>query len=217
MLLFICRGPRKGTNYCTTRKPRYQVNYCTEETIRFTAKFTLCRKADQDTNNMYILLVPWHGFFSVVHLLVSWYLFLVVHFVGTLVSWLYTLLVSWYFFVVHTLFVPWYLFHGILVPFPGCTHFLGILVPFPWCELGCKSKHCLFVSAPECRDIETVLYNRTSVRTYVFSVLCSIFQYVIKRWLRTLQLSRSENTKVISRSNISYYVTSQMTSITQVH
>ena len=142
MLLFICRGPRKGTNYCTTRKPRYQVNYCTEETIRFTAKFTLCRKADQDTNNMYILLVPWHGFFSVVHLLVSWYLFLVVHFVGTLVSWLYTLLVSWYlvlvahtllvswylFLVVHTLLVSWYLFlvvHtlyvGILEPFPGCT------------------------------------------------------------------------------------------------
>jgi len=46
-------------------------------------------------------------FLSVVHLLVSWYLFLVVHFVG------------------------------ILVPFPGCTHFVGIfkLVPFPGCTL----------------------------------------------------------------------------------
>jgi len=32
----------------------------------------------------------------------------------------------------------------------------------------------VFVSAPECRDIETVLYDCT----YVFSVLCSKFQYV---------------------------------------
>ena len=47
----------------------------------------------------------------------------------------------------------------------------------------------VFVSAPECRDIETALYYRTSVRTYVFSELCSIFQYVIKLWLRALQLS----------------------------
>jgi len=110
------------------------------------------RKADQDTNNMYTLLVPWHILFSVVHLLISWYLFLVVHFVGISVlfpgctlcwypgtfrflvvhfvgilvpssSWLYTLLVSWYLQV------------------PGCTlcwypgafkflvvHFVGILV-----------------------------------------------------------------------------------------
>jgi len=51
-------------------------------------------------------------------------------------------------------------------------------------------RHCIlfFVSAPECRDIETALYDLTSVRTYVFSVLCSIFQYVIKRWSRALQL-----------------------------
>ena len=55
----------------------------------------------------------------------------------------------------------------------------------------CTQIHTLFVSAPECRDIETVLYDRTSVRMYVFSELCSIFQYVIKRWLRALQLSRS--------------------------
>jgi len=41
----------------------------------------------------------------------------------------------------------------------------------------------IFVSAPECRDIETALYDHTSV----FSELCSIFQYVIKRWLRALQ------------------------------
>ena len=52
-----------------------------------------------------------------------------------------------------------------------------------------------FVSAPECRDIETVLYDHTSVRTYIFSVLCSIFQYVIKRWLRALQLSGSREHK----------------------
>ena len=44
-----------------------------------------------------------------------------------------------------------------------------------------------FVSAPECRDIETAWYDRT----YVFSELCSIFQYVIKRWLRALQLKRT--------------------------
>jgi len=31
--------------------------------------------------------------------------------------------------------------------------------------------------------IETALYDRTYVRTYVFSELCSIFRYVIKRWL----------------------------------
>ena len=57
-----------------------------------------------------------------------------------------------------------------------------------------------FVSAPECRDIETALYDRPSVspsvhqsvRMYVFSELCSIFQYVIKRWLRALQLSGSD-------------------------
>ena len=48
----------------------------------------------------------------------------------------------------------------------------------------------VFVSAPECRDIETALYERVRpyVRTYVFSELCSIFQYVIKRSLRALQL-----------------------------
>jgi len=46
-----------------------------------------------------------------------------------------------------------------------------------------------FVSAPECRDIETALYDHT----YVFSVLCSIFQYVIKQWLRTLQLSEHKS------------------------
>ena len=51
----------------------------------------------------------------------------------------------------------------------------------------------LSVSAPKCRDIETALYDRTSVCTYVFSELCSIFQYVIKRWLHSL----AENTKVI--------------------
>ena len=53
----------------------------------------------------------------------------------------------------------------------------------------------VFVSAPECRDIETALYDRTSVRPYVFSVLCSIFQYAIKRWLRALQLSGSREHK----------------------
>ena len=45
----------------------------------------------------------------------------------------------------------------------------------------------VFVSAPECQDIEAVLYDRT----YVFSVLCSLFQYVIKLWLRELQLGGS--------------------------
>jgi len=49
----------------------------------------------------------------------------------------------------------------------------------------------IFVSAPECRDIETALYDRT----YVFSVLCSIFQYIIKQWLRVLQLSGSRTHK----------------------
>jgi len=50
-----------------------------------------------------------------------------------------------------------------------------------------------FVSAPECRDIETALYDRTSV----FSELCSIFQYVIKRWLRALQLQCSKQREYI--------------------
>ena len=37
------------------------------------------------------------------------------------------------------------------------------------------------------------------VRPYVFSVLCSIFQYVMKRLLRAMQQSRSrEHTKVIT-------------------
>jgi len=47
-----------------------------------------------------------------------------------------------------------------------------------WLVLICGTLN--FVSAPECRDIETALYDHTYVRTYVFSVLCSIFQYVIK-------------------------------------
>ena len=103
--------------------------------MQFTAKFTT-RKADQDTNNMYTLLV-YLGMFSWLYtLLVSWYVFLVVHFVvyfGTF-SWLYTLLVSWYLHFVGIL-VPtlcWYLgmfswlytlcgYFGILVTFPGCT------------------------------------------------------------------------------------------------
>ena len=59
----------------------------------------------------------------------------------------------------------------------------------------------IFVSAPECRDIETALYDRTSVRTYVFSELCSIFQYVIKRWLHELQLSGSRKNEVIMVSH----------------
>ena len=42
---------------------------------------------------------------------------------------------------------------------------------------------CVFVSALEFRDLETALYDRT----YVFSLLCSIFQ-MSKRWLRALQL-----------------------------
>jgi len=171
MLLCICRGPRKGANYCT------------EETIcRFTAKFalpgkqtkipttcTLCWYLGTFLSRLYTCwylgipflgctLCPYPGTFSslLYTLLVSWYTF----------SWLYTLLVSWYlqFLVVH--------FVGILVPsgswlytllvswclqVPGCTlcwypgafkfpvvHFVDILVPFPGCELGCKSTHCLF-------------------------------------------------------------------------
>jgi len=57
------------------------------------------------------------------------------------------------------------------------------------------------VSAPECWDIETALYDspsvRPSVRTYVFSELNSIFQYVIKLWLRAQQLSGSGEHKMI--------------------
>ena len=60
----------------------------------YSCKFTT-RKADQDTNNTYTLLV-YLGMFS----------------------WLYTLLVSWYvFLVVH--------FVSILVCFPGCIPFVG--------------------------------------------------------------------------------------------
>ena len=52
----------------------------------------------------------------------------------------------------------------------------------------------VFVFAPECRDIETALYDGPSVRpsvrpsvcTYVFSVLCSIFHKVV---VGALQLS----------------------------
>jgi len=54
----------------------------------------------------------------------------------------------------------------------------------------------VFVSAPECRDIEMALYDRTSVHTYVFSKLCSIFQYVIKRWVRAAA-KRKQRTQVI--------------------
>ena len=71
------------------------------------------------------------------------------------------------------------------------------------CRASISSIEGFFVSAPECRDIETALYDRTSVRayvrtyvrTYVFSELCSIFQYVITRGLRALQLSGSREHK----------------------
>ena len=87
MLLCICRGPRKGANYCTA-----------ETVCRLTAKFTI-RKADQDTNNWYVCTLCWYsatfswctlcwylGTFSLLYtLLVSWYVLLVVHFVDNLV------------------------------------------------------------------------------------------------------------------------------------
>ena len=46
-------------------------------------------------------------------------------------------------------------------------------------------RYCHFLSRH--RSAETALYDCT----YIFSELCSIFQYVIKRWLRALQLSGS--------------------------
>jgi len=46
---------------------------------------------------------------------------------------------------------------------------------------------CLGTGVPRHRD--GVI--RPYICTYVFSELCSIFQYVIKRWLHVLQLSRS--------------------------
>jgi len=52
--------------------------------VQFTAKFTT-RKADQDTNNMYTLLIG-----------IPWYVFLVVHLVGILVRFPGCTL-SWYF------------------------------------------------------------------------------------------------------------------------
>ena len=69
----------------------------------------------------------------------------------------------------------------------------------------CMLKHCVtmvttkqsktvFVSAPECRDIETALYDRTSVRAYVRTYVrtsLAYISYVIKRWLRALQLKQS--------------------------
>jgi len=71
--------------------------------VQFTAKFTT-RKADQDTNNVYTLLINWYTLVCFPGCTLSWYL-------GTF-SWLYTLLVSWYvFLVVH--------FVGILVHFVG--------------------------------------------------------------------------------------------------
>ena len=53
----------------------------------------------------------------------------------------------------------------------------------------------IFVSAPECQDIETALYDHMFICMYIFSVLCSIFQYVIKQWLHTLELSGSREHK----------------------
>ena len=132
MLLCICRQPRKGANYCT------------EETMcRFIAKFTLPGKQTKipTTCTLCWYLGTFFSLSNFVYLLVSQYLFLVVHFVGILVSWLYTLLVSWYLFlVIHTLLVSWYLFlvlHILLVSWYLflVLHFVGILVPFPGCTL----------------------------------------------------------------------------------
>jgi len=65
--------------------------------MQFTAKLTT-RKADQDTNNMHTLLVYLGTFSWLYTLLVSWYVFLVVHFVGILIPYLVPfvgILVSW--------------------------------------------------------------------------------------------------------------------------
>jgi len=50
---------------------------------------------------------------------------------------------------------------------------------------------CLGTGMPRHRDRIVRPYVHTYIRMYVFSVLHSIFQYVIKRWLRVLQLSGS--------------------------
>jgi len=54
---------------------------------------------------------------------------------------------------------------------------------------------CLGTGVLRHRDGVVRPYVCMYVRTYVFSVLCSIFQYVIKRWLRALQLSGSREHK----------------------
>jgi len=41
------------------------------------------------------------------------------------------------------------------------------------------------------------LYDHTFILMYVFSVLCSIFQYIIKQWLRVLQLSMEAEYKKV--------------------
>ena len=53
---------------------------------------------------------------------------------------------------------------------------------------------CLGTGVPRHRDSVVRPYRCM----YVFSVLCSIFQYVIKWWLCALQLVEAENTKVIT-------------------
>ena len=55
----------------------------------------------------------------------------------------------------------------------------GVTMSSAWFWADTKScwNICLFVSAPECRDIETVLYDRTSVHTYVRTSLANCVQY----------------------------------------
>jgi len=154
MLLCICRGPRKGANYCTEETMcSLQLHLQPEKQTKIPTTCTLC---------WYLGMFSWLYTF-----LVSWYVFLAVHFVDILVcfpgctlcwyrgmfSWLYTLLVSWYVFLaVH--------FVGILVRFPGCTlcwylgtylvYFVGILVCFPGCIVSLCWYFGILVTFPGC-------------------------------------------------------------------
>ena len=123
MLLCICKGPRKGANYCTEETMcSLQLSSQPGKQTKIPTTCTLC---------WYTLVcfpgctLCWYfGTFSWLYtLLVFWYVFLVVHLVGILVPtlgwylgmfcWLYSipLLVFWYlgnFSWLYTLLVSWY-------------------------------------------------------------------------------------------------------------